>query len=114
METRVLGNSGLEVSTIGLGCMGLNFAYGKAMEKKDAVALLQKAVEKGVTFFDSAEAYGPFTNEELLEAVNIMKEAADISQIEDKQFNIEIAKEIRKVLDRAKEKALEQEASENK
>jgi aryl-alcohol dehydrogenase-like predicted oxidoreductase len=66
MKTRVLGNSGLEVSAIGLGCMGLNFAYGKAMEKKDAVALLQKAVEKGVTFFDSAEAYGPFTNEELL------------------------------------------------
>jgi aryl-alcohol dehydrogenase-like predicted oxidoreductase len=66
MKTRVLGNSGLEVSALGLGCMGLNFAYGKAMEKKDAVALLQKAVEKGVTFFDSAEAYGPFTNEELL------------------------------------------------
>jgi aryl-alcohol dehydrogenase-like predicted oxidoreductase len=66
MKKRVLGNSGLEVSAIGLGCMGLNFAYGKAMGKKDAVELLQKAVEKGVTFFDSAEVYGPFTNEELL------------------------------------------------
>ena len=63
---------------------------------------------------DKSEFKQELTNEELLEAVNIMKEAADISQIEDKQFNIEIAKEIRKVLDRAKEKSLEQEPSENK
>lgn len=66
MDKRNLGKNGLEVSSMGLGCMGLNFAYGQAMEKKDAVHLLQKAFENGVTFFDTAEAYGPFTNEELL------------------------------------------------
>ncbi|UOE46826.1 aldo/keto reductase [Mucilaginibacter sp. SMC90] len=66
MKTRKLGNSGLEVSELGLGCMGLSFAYGPATEIKDAVKLLHAAVEKGVTFFDTAEAYGPFTNEELL------------------------------------------------
>ena len=66
MEKRTLGNSGLEVSALGFGCMGLNFAYGAAMEKHDAIALLRQAVEAGVTFFDTAEAYGPFTNEELV------------------------------------------------
>lgn len=66
MQTRILGNSGLEVSAIGYGCMGLNFAYGAAMEKRDAIALLRQAVEAGVTFFDTAEVYGPFTNEELV------------------------------------------------
>lgn len=66
MEKRTLGNSGLEVSALGFGCMGLNFAYGAAMEKQDAIALLRQAVEAGVTFFDTAEAYGPFTNEELV------------------------------------------------
>jgi len=66
MQTRMLGNSGLEVSAIGFGCMGLNHAYGVAMEKQDAIALLRQAVDAGVTFFDTAEAYGPFTNEELV------------------------------------------------
>ena len=66
MDIRILGEKGLAVSAIGLGCMGINFAYGQAMGKKDAIHLLQKAFENGVTFFDTAEAYGPFTNEELL------------------------------------------------
>jgi aryl-alcohol dehydrogenase-like predicted oxidoreductase len=66
MQKRMLGNSGLEVSAIGLGCMGLSFAYGQAMEKTDAIRLIRDAFERGVTFFDSAEAYGPFTNETLL------------------------------------------------
>jgi aryl-alcohol dehydrogenase-like predicted oxidoreductase len=66
MKKRILGNSGLEVSAIGFGCMGLNFSYGHALEKKDAIALVRAAVEKGVTFFDTAEVYGPFTNEEIV------------------------------------------------
>ena len=66
MQKRMLGSSGLEVSTLGLGCMGLSFGYGPATNKKDAVTLIRQAFEMGVTFFDSAEAYGPFTNEELL------------------------------------------------
>ncbi|MEO6799767.1 MAG: aldo/keto reductase [Rhodanobacter sp.] len=66
MQTRILGHRGLEVSAIGYGCMGLNHAYGTPMEKHGAIALLRQAVEAGVTFFDTAEAYGPFTNEELV------------------------------------------------
>lgn len=66
MQQRTLGKSGLQVSTIGLGCMGLSFAYGPAMEQSSAIKLLHGAIERGVTFFDSAEAYGPFTNETLL------------------------------------------------
>ncbi|MFP3835538.1 aldo/keto reductase [Chryseobacterium sp. SIMBA_028] len=66
MEKRKLGNSGLEVSALGLGCMGLSFGYGPATETKDAIALIRSAFENGVTFFDTAECYGPFTNEELL------------------------------------------------
>jgi aryl-alcohol dehydrogenase-like predicted oxidoreductase len=66
MEKRKLGNSGLEVSALGLGCMGLSFGYGPAADKTDAIRLIRTAFEKGVTFFDTAEAYGPFTNEELL------------------------------------------------
>jgi len=66
MRKRVLGTSGLEVSALGLGCMGMSFAYGAAMEKPAAIALLRQAVEAGVTLFDTAEAYGPFTNEELI------------------------------------------------
>lgn len=66
MEKRTLGKSGLAVSALGFGCMGLNFAYGAAMEKQDAITLLRQAAEAGVTFFDTAEAYGPFTNEELV------------------------------------------------
>ncbi|WP_294243675.1 aldo/keto reductase [uncultured Chryseobacterium sp.] len=66
MQKRKLGNSGLEVSALGFGCMGLNFLDGKGMEKKEAVTLLQQAVDRGITFFDTAEAYGPYTNEELV------------------------------------------------
>ncbi|RZM10300.1 MAG: aldo/keto reductase, partial [Pedobacter sp.] len=66
MKKRQLGNSGLEVSTLGLGCMGLSFGYGPATEKEEAIKLIRAAFERGVTFFDTAEAYGPYTNEELL------------------------------------------------
>jgi aryl-alcohol dehydrogenase-like predicted oxidoreductase len=66
MQTRKLGKSNLEVSAIGLGCMGLSFGYGPPTERQPAIALIRTAFERGVTFFDSAEAYGPFTNEELL------------------------------------------------
>jgi aryl-alcohol dehydrogenase-like predicted oxidoreductase len=66
MQKRKLGNSNLEVSAIGLGCMGLSFGYGPAVDKQAGIALIRSAFERGVTFFDTAEAYGPFTNEELL------------------------------------------------
>ena len=66
MKMRKLGNSGLEVSALGFGCMGLNYAYGTALPKHEAIALLRQAVEAGVTFFDTAEVYGPFTNEALV------------------------------------------------
>jgi len=66
MEKRKLGTNGLEVSAIGLGCMGLSFAYGTALDTKDGIRLIQAAVERGVTLFDTAEAYGPFRNEELV------------------------------------------------
>ena len=66
MQTRKLGNSNLEVSAIGLGCMGLSFGYGPAVDKKDGIALIRAAVERGVTFFDTAEVYGPFTNEDVV------------------------------------------------
>jgi aryl-alcohol dehydrogenase-like predicted oxidoreductase len=66
MQTRELGNSKLEVSAIGLGCMGMSFGYGPPMDKPEAIALIRTAVERGVTFFDTAEVYGPFTNEELV------------------------------------------------
>jgi len=66
MQKRRLGTSDLEVSAIGLGCMGLSFGYGPATEKQQAIALIRSAYERGVTFFDTAEAYGPFVNEELL------------------------------------------------
>jgi aryl-alcohol dehydrogenase-like predicted oxidoreductase len=66
MQKRTLGKSNLEVSALGLGCMGLSFGYGPATEKQQAITLIRAAVDRGVTFFDTAEAYGPFTNEELL------------------------------------------------
>jgi aryl-alcohol dehydrogenase-like predicted oxidoreductase len=66
MKKRILGNGKLEVSAIGLGCMGMSFAYGAAMDKPQAIALIRSAVERGVTLFDTAEVYGPFTNEELV------------------------------------------------
>jgi aryl-alcohol dehydrogenase-like predicted oxidoreductase len=66
MQKRKLGNSGLEVSTLGLGCMGMSFSYGPPKDKQEMIALIRTAVERGVTFFDTAEVYGPFTNEELV------------------------------------------------
>ena len=66
MQKRTLGKNGLEVSALGLGCMGMSFAYGTPHEIPEMVRLLHAAVERGVTFFDTAEVYGPFTNEELL------------------------------------------------
>jgi aryl-alcohol dehydrogenase-like predicted oxidoreductase len=66
MKKRKFGNGGLEVSAIGLGCMGLSFGYGPATEKQQAITLVRTAFERGVTFFDTAEVYGPFTNEELV------------------------------------------------
>ena len=66
MEKRILGNSGLEVSAIGLGCMGLSHAFGPPTDKQEAIGLIRSAVERGVTFFDTAQMYGPFTNEELV------------------------------------------------
>jgi aryl-alcohol dehydrogenase-like predicted oxidoreductase len=66
MKKRKLGKSGLEVSAIGLGCMGINFGYGQALEKQQGIDLIRGAVESGVTFFDTAEVYGPFINEELV------------------------------------------------
>ncbi|MFT3999060.1 MAG: aldo/keto reductase [Rhizobium sp.] len=66
MKKRVLGKSGLEVSALGFGCMGLNFSYGHSLSKDEGIKLVRDAVERGVTFFDTAEVYGPFTNEEIV------------------------------------------------
>src|SRR6201987_4672233 len=66
MQKRKLGKSNLEVSAIGLGCMGLSFGYGPAVDKQEGISLIRSAVERDVTFFDTAEVYGPFTNEELV------------------------------------------------
>src|SRR5664280_726711 len=66
MQKRKLGKSNLEVSAIGLGCMGMSFSYGPPPDKREMMSLLHKAVDLGVTFFDTAEVYGPFINEELV------------------------------------------------
>jgi aryl-alcohol dehydrogenase-like predicted oxidoreductase len=66
MQKRKLGRSNLEVSAIGLGCMGMSFSYGPPKDKQEMISLLRKAVELGVTFFDTAEVYGPYSNEELV------------------------------------------------
>jgi aryl-alcohol dehydrogenase-like predicted oxidoreductase len=80
MQKRKLGKSGLEVSAIGLGCMGLSFGYGPAAEKQQAITLIRSAFDRDVTFFDTAEAYGPFTNEELVgEALAPFREQAVIA-----------------------------------
>ena len=80
MKKRELGRSNLEVSAIGLGCMGMSFGYGPAKEKQEMISLLRKAVELGVTFFDTAEMYGPFTNEELVgEALAPFREQVEIA-----------------------------------
>src|SRR6201988_4242148 len=80
MRKRTLGNSGLEVSALGLGCMGMSYGYGPAVDKKDGIALIRSAVERGVTFFDTAEVYGPFINEELVgEALAPFREQVGIA-----------------------------------
>src|SRR3954466_719152 len=66
MQTRKLGKSNLEVSAIGLGCMGMSFGYGPPKDKEEMISVIRGAVERGVTFFDTAEVYGPFINEELV------------------------------------------------
>src|SRR3977135_3504817 len=66
MQKRKLGNSNLEVSALGLGCMGMSFGYGPAGDKQEMISVIRGAVERGITFFDTAEVYGPFTNEELI------------------------------------------------
>ena len=66
MQTRTLGSSGLEVSAIGLGCMGMSSGYGPAGDHEEMISLIRAAVDRGVTFFDTAEVYGPFVNEELV------------------------------------------------
>jgi aryl-alcohol dehydrogenase-like predicted oxidoreductase len=66
MKKRILGSSNLEVSTLGLGCMGISFGLGQAIDPQDGIALIRAAVERGVTFFDTAEVYGPFKNEEVV------------------------------------------------
>src|SRR5215472_14933897 len=66
MQKRKLGKAGLEVSALGLGCMGMSYSYGPPKDKREMASLLHAALERGVTFFDTAEVYGPFTNEELV------------------------------------------------
>src|SRR6266849_530151 len=80
MQKRKLGNSNLEVSALGLGCMGMSFGYGPAGDKQQMISVIRAAVERGVTFFDTAEAYGPFTNEELVgEALSPFREQVAIA-----------------------------------
>jgi aryl-alcohol dehydrogenase-like predicted oxidoreductase len=80
MKKRKLGNSNLEVSAIGLGCMGMSFSYGPPKDKKEMTSLLRAAVERGITFFDTAEVYGPFTNEELVgEALSPLRDQVVIA-----------------------------------
>ena len=80
MEKRKLGNGGLEVSAIGLGCMGMSHGYGKPADKKEMINLIHKAVDTGITFFDTAEVYGPFTNEELVgEALSSLRDKVIIA-----------------------------------
>jgi len=80
MQKRKLGNSGLEVSALGLGCMGMSFSYGTPPDKQQMISLLRTAVDRGITFFDTAEVYGPFTNEELVgEALSPLREQVVIA-----------------------------------
>src|SRR5712672_3092404 len=80
MQKRKLGNSNLEVSALGLGCMGMSFGYGPAMDKQEAISLIRTAVERGITFFDTAEVYGPFVNEEVVgEALAPMRDQVVIA-----------------------------------
>jgi aryl-alcohol dehydrogenase-like predicted oxidoreductase len=94
MQKRKLGNSNLEVSAIGFGCMGLNFGYGTRVSKEEGIALIRQAVERGVTFFDTAEVYGPFTNEEMVgEALNPVRDQVVIATKFGFQFEPETNKQ---------------------
>jgi aryl-alcohol dehydrogenase-like predicted oxidoreductase len=89
MQKRTLGNSGLEVSALGLGCMGLSYGYGPATDKADGIKLIRAAADQGVTFFDTAEVYGPYTNEELVgEALEPIRKDVVIAT----KFGFDIAK----------------------
>jgi aryl-alcohol dehydrogenase-like predicted oxidoreductase len=80
MQKRKLGKSGLEVSVLGFGCMGMSFGYGPAADKQEMISLIRAAVERGVTFFDTAEVYGPFANEELVgEALSPLRDQVVIA-----------------------------------
>jgi aryl-alcohol dehydrogenase-like predicted oxidoreductase len=80
MQKRKLGKSNLEVSALGLGCMGWSFGFGPATDKQDAIALIRAAVERGVTFFDTAQVYGPYVNEEVVgEAIEPFREQVVIA-----------------------------------
>src|SRR3984957_17696950 len=93
MQKRILGKSGLEVSAIGFGCMGLNFSYGHALSKGESVTLIRQAVDRGETFFDTAEVYGPFTNEEIVgEALRPVRDRVVIAT----KFGFSIDPETRK------------------
>src|ERR1700722_18611524 len=93
MQKRILGKSGLEVSAIGFGCMGLNFSYGHALSKDESVTLIRQAVDRGETFFDTAEVYGPFTNEEIVgEALRPVRDRVVIAT----KFGFSIDPETRK------------------
>jgi aryl-alcohol dehydrogenase-like predicted oxidoreductase len=93
MKTRNLGKSNLEVSAIGFGCMGLNFGYATSVSRDEGIALIRAAVERGVTFYDTAEVYGPFTNEELVgEALQPFRDQVVIAT----KFGFKIDPETRK------------------
>ena len=82
MQKRKLGNNNLEVSAIGLGCMGMTHSYAPFPDKQEMIALIRSAVERGITFFDTAQVYGPFTNEELVgEALAPLREQATVLSI---------------------------------
>src|SRR5438094_3505834 len=88
MQKRKLGNSNLEVSALGLGCMGMSYGYGPAADKQEMISLIRTAVERSITFFDTAEVYGPFTNEELVgEAVARFRDQVAIAT----KFGFELA-----------------------
>src|SRR2546430_16368055 len=94
MQKRELGKSNLEVSAIGLGCMGMSFGYGPPKDKQDMISVIRSAVELGVTFFDTAEVYGPFTNEELVgEALAPVREQVVIATKFGFKFDSETGKQ---------------------
>src|SRR5207247_9365820 len=95
MQTRKLGKSNREVSAIGLGCMGMSFGYGPAKDKNEMILLIQAAVERGVTFFDTAEVYGPFTNEELVgEALAPMRERGVLPQSSGSNLGLKVSRSV--------------------